>query len=97
MFGERDELLAEARDRIAADPDRYIDHIFGEHEGGGTSVLYLSGVPFEQLGFPTLGSEPMGHASERMVHLTPAVAGTAIVGLAALSWLTEPKEPGQEA
>jgi formate dehydrogenase iron-sulfur subunit len=57
-FGEREEMLAEGRRRIAARPDRYVDHIYGEHEAGGTSVLYLSRLPFEKIGFPTLGPEP---------------------------------------
>ena len=43
----------EAHKRIAARPDKYVDHIYGEKELGGTSVLYLSRVPFEKLGFPT--------------------------------------------
>lgn len=50
MFGPRRELLREAHRRIALDPDTYIDHIYGEHEAGGTSMLYLASVPFEQLG-----------------------------------------------
>lgn len=50
-FGRRSELLKLARRRIVENPDRYVDHIYGEHEVGGTSWLYLSGVPFEQLGF----------------------------------------------
>lgn len=50
-FGKRGELLEKARDRIKKNPDRYLDHIFGEKEVGGTSVMYISGVPFEQLGF----------------------------------------------
>lgn len=53
QFGERDALLVEARRRIAAQPDRYVDHIYGEVEAGGTGWLYLAGVPFEKLGFPT--------------------------------------------
>lgn len=51
-FGRRADLLNVARRRIMDNPDRYVDHIYGEHEVGGTSWLYLSGVPFEQLGFP---------------------------------------------
>jgi len=51
-FGKRDELIKIARNRIEKDPDKYIDHIYGEHEAGGTNWIYLSGVPFEQLGFP---------------------------------------------
>ena len=43
-FGTRDEMLTEARRRIGADPGLYIDHVWGEHEVGGTSVLYISGI-----------------------------------------------------
>jgi Fe-S-cluster-containing dehydrogenase component len=52
-FGKRGELLEIARTRIYQNPDRYVHHIYGEHEVGGTGVLYLSAVPFEKLGFPT--------------------------------------------
>ncbi len=51
-FGKRDELIKIARARIAREPERYIDHIYGEHEAGGTNWMYLSGVPFEEVGFP---------------------------------------------
>jgi Fe-S-cluster-containing dehydrogenase component len=51
-FGRRSELLAEARRRIAEAPDDYVQQIYGEHEAGGTSYLYLAAVPFDQLGFP---------------------------------------------
>lgn len=53
MFGTRRELIAEARKRIMEDPDLYVDHIYGEHEAGGTGFLYLSPVPFNELGFNT--------------------------------------------
>ncbi|KKK62483.1 hypothetical protein LCGC14_3003870 [marine sediment metagenome] len=36
--------------RIRKNPNRYIDHIYGEHEMGGTSWLYLSNVPFREIG-----------------------------------------------
>ncbi len=52
-FGKRNELLKLAKEKIADHPDRYIDHVYGEKEAGGTSWLYISGVPFEQLDFPT--------------------------------------------
>ena len=51
--GRRSQLLAEARRRIALNPDDYVDHIYGEREAGGTSVLYLSSVPFDEIGFRT--------------------------------------------
>ncbi|NPA90635.1 MAG: hydrogenase 2 operon protein HybA [Chloroflexi bacterium] len=59
VFGTRSELLAEAHQRIEAHPDRYVDHVYGEHEAGGTHALYLSGVPFEDLGFPQLDEKPL--------------------------------------
>ncbi len=52
-FGPRDELLEVARSRIYRNPGDYVSHIYGEHEAGGTSWLYLSPVPFEELDFPT--------------------------------------------
>ncbi len=59
IFGSREELLAEAQKRIRNDPQRYVDHIYGQREAGGTSVLYLSSVPFGELGFKTgLSSNP---------------------------------------
>jgi len=53
MFGTRRELIREARRRIAEQPDVYTDHIYGEHEAGGTGWLYISPVPFEELGMKT--------------------------------------------
>lgn len=53
VFGTRRELIAEARKRINDNPDLYVDHIYGEHEAGGTGFLYLSPVPFNELGFNT--------------------------------------------
>lgn len=51
-FGKRDELLMKAKAAIAAD-SRYIGHVYGETEGGGTRWLYISDVPFEDLGLPS--------------------------------------------
>ncbi|MFV0592404.1 MAG: 4Fe-4S dicluster domain-containing protein [Draconibacterium sp.] len=53
VFGTRRELIAEAHRRIAENPDQYYNHIYGETEAGGTSYLYLSPVPFEEIGFST--------------------------------------------
>lgn len=49
-FGTRTDLLKIARERVRKYPQRYIDHIYGEHEMGGTNWLYLSGVPFREVG-----------------------------------------------
>ena len=40
-------------------PGRYHrDRVYGEHEAGGTQVLYLSKVPFEKLGLPMVSDRP---------------------------------------
>lgn len=49
-YGKRADLLKIAHARIATFPDRYVDHVYGEREMGGTNWLYLSGVPFKELG-----------------------------------------------
>ena len=53
QYGTRRELLKEAHKRISENPGRYVDHIYGEREAGGTGWLYLSPVPFEELGLKT--------------------------------------------
>ncbi|MFL5415063.1 MAG: 4Fe-4S dicluster domain-containing protein, partial [Myxococcales bacterium] len=53
-FGDRDEMLKKARDRIGSGNGKYIDHIYGEKEAGGTATLYLSSVPFEKIGLPAV-------------------------------------------
>jgi formate dehydrogenase iron-sulfur subunit len=68
IFGGRADLLDYARRRIAKDPDRYHDHIYGEHEAGGTSWLYLAGAPLPSLGFPDLEPHAPGHYTERVQH-----------------------------
>jgi formate dehydrogenase iron-sulfur subunit len=50
-FGDREELLEEARKRIHDNPGNYLPHIFGETEVGGTSVLLMSAIPFSTFGF----------------------------------------------
>ena len=70
-FGEREEMLLEARGRISKRPDKYVDHIYGEKEAGGTSVLYLAGVPFEKLGFPDVGTKSYPRLSSRALHAVP--------------------------
>jgi formate dehydrogenase iron-sulfur subunit len=78
--GKRGDLLTEAHARIRSTPGTYINHIYGEHEVGGTNRLYISDVPFDQLGFPTLGAEPAPRYAEAVMTRTPVIAaGVAIL------------------
>ena len=86
MFGQRESLLAAARDRIKMYPDRYVDHIYGEHEAGGTSWLYLAPVDFKHTELPELSAEPVPHVTESIQHgifksFVPPLALYGLLGL----------------
>ena len=75
LFGDRVTLIAEAQARIEEHPDQYVDHIYGKDELGGTSWMYVSPVPFKELGFPTFEDQTVTGLSETVATFgTPAVA-----------------------
>jgi formate dehydrogenase iron-sulfur subunit len=87
--GERDQLLAEARQRMAEKPGQYYGKIYGVKEVGGTSVLYLSAVPFEQIGLRTnVPQEALPDLTWRVLELTPDVVSTGSVLLGGIWWIT---------
>jgi formate dehydrogenase iron-sulfur subunit len=51
FFGDIDEVNNEAQKRMQQNPGKYVDHIYGKEEAGGTSWIYLSAMPFDALGF----------------------------------------------
>ncbi len=67
-FGKRRELLADARNRLKEQPGKYIDHIYGEHEVGGTNHLYLAAIPFNRLGLPEVPEQAPAEFSEKIQH-----------------------------
>ena len=74
IFGTRRELLEIARTRIYENPDKYVHHIYGEHEVGGSGTMYLSAVPFEKLGFRTdLGTKPYPEHTSGFLYGVPLV------------------------
>jgi formate dehydrogenase iron-sulfur subunit len=85
QFGRREKLLAEAARRIADDPTRYVPAIYGAEEAGGTSILYVSDVPFEDLGFPVVVREPLPSYTWRALGKIPGV----VIGLGATLTIVE--------
>ena len=74
IFGKRRDLIKEARKRINDNPGQYEDHIYGEHEAGGTGFLYLSAVPFNELGFNTsLQTESYPALSKGFLYSVPTI------------------------
>lgn len=73
-FGKRSDLIKLAGKKILENPKRYVDHIYGAHEVGGTSWLYLAGVPFEKIGFRTdVGTKPYPELTKGFLTMVPAV------------------------
>jgi len=73
IYGKKADLLAEARKRVSQAPGKYFqDRIYGQTDGGGTNVLYLSpkDVSFTALGLPVLPDEPLARLSENVQHTT---------------------------
>lgn len=92
IFGDRDDLIHEARHRIDDNPERYIDHIYGLEEAGGTSVLYLSGQPFEDLGFKAgLQGSPYPALTWQILNKVPNVVTLGGVLMCGFWWLTNRK------
>lgn len=74
LFGKRRDLIEIAKTRIYAEPEKYNHAIYGEHEVGGTGVLYLASVPFEELGFRMdLGNTSYPELNKTFLYSVPAV------------------------
>ena len=79
--------MVEAKRRLAENPDKYVPRIYGEHDGGGTQVLYISHVPFEKLGLPELGDEAVPKLNRQIQHgvykgmIAPAVLYAVLGGV----------------
>jgi formate dehydrogenase iron-sulfur subunit len=87
VHGEREELLALARERIAAHPDRYVPKVYGEHELGGACVLYVSDTPLDALWPEGLEGHSIPELTSHFVEKTPVLAFGVAGGLTALSWI----------
>lgn len=92
-FGKRKDLIKIARDRISKFPKQYVDHIYGEHEMGGTSWLYLSGVPFKEIGMrEDLGVKPAPELTAGALGAVPIVVGLWPVLLTGIYAISKRKE-----
>jgi len=91
-YGPRDEMIKEAEQRLARHPDRYFPRIYGKEAAGGTSVLYLTRRPFDELGFKPVTHRPLPEYTWQALRWVPAVFLTVGGGLSALSWINHRKE-----
>jgi len=86
-FGDRNELLAEAHRRLAGDRAGYIQHVWGEHEFGGTSVLYISDVDLATRDWPAASPGAIPHPTEPLFASTPFIGLGVMSSLLGVSWV----------
>ena len=96
VFGRRADLVAMARERIARRPDRYVNHLYGEFEVGGTSWMYLVGRPVEEVGLVRLPDAPPPERTEAIQHgiFKYGIIPVTLYGaLAGIMWVNHRKHP----
>jgi formate dehydrogenase iron-sulfur subunit len=88
-FGEREELLCRAHERLRRQPEIYQQRVWGETEFGGTSVLYISDVDLSALGWPGQPTTPIPGLTEPLIHSTPFIGLTVAAGLLGVNWVVK--------
>ena len=87
-FDNRENVMAKAKNIIATD-NNYVDHIYGETELGGTNWVYISDVPFEQLGFKmNVSTNPISHYLKDFHTAVKGILGGGVVLFSGLYWYT---------
>lgn len=93
IFGKRKDVLHEAKMQIYKHPDKYYPEIYGEHEAGGTGWMYLSAVPFDQIGFRTdLSDIAYPEYAKEFLYAVPVVLALLPPFLWAVSKVTNEEE-----
>jgi formate dehydrogenase iron-sulfur subunit len=88
IFGDRTELLAEARRRIAEKPAVYIDKVWGETEAHGSSVLYVSNVDLALLtGGQPLPNDPLPEKTALAMGAVPYAFCGVLAAMGCINWV----------
>lgn len=91
-FGNRDDMLKEAERRLKKRPDHYFQAIYGKEEAGGTSILYLTQQPLDELGFKQITKRPLPSYTWQALRLVPGIFLTVGGSLSLVSWFQHRKE-----
>ena len=91
-YGPRDAMIKLAEQRLSRYPDRYINKVYGKEEAGGTSVIYLTSLPFDELGFKPVTLRPLPEYTWQALRLVPGIFLSVGGGLSALSWITHRRD-----
>jgi formate dehydrogenase iron-sulfur subunit len=92
ISGKMSDILAEAKRRLKENPNDYYQEIYGLQEAGGTNVLVISPVPFEQLGYlSNVPKQSVPEFTARAMEAIPTVVSVGGVILTGMYWLTKRK------
>lgn len=86
-FGEREQILKLAHAKIRKNPSGYQDHVWGEQEFGGTSVLYISDVDLRALDWPQVQTASIPSLTVSLIEKTPFIGLGVASGLLGLTWI----------
>jgi len=94
IFGDRDELLEEAKKRIGSGDEKYINKVWGEKEVGGTSVMYVSDVDINltDLDAPITDTTPMPQRTFKVLRHMPSVFVGMSVAMGGIYWIIERRQ-----
>src|SRR6185369_16863357 len=91
-YGTRGDMLKEAAKRLKHRPERYHQAIYGKEEAGGTSILYLTHQPLDELGFKPVTKRALPSYTWQALRLVPGIFLTVGGGLSLVSWFNHRKE-----
>ena len=96
-----DALVMDEREKILEKVDNEVAegaYVYGKDEVGGTSWIYLSDVPFSQLGFPAHGPEPQRAFTTDLLSkfaVTGIIGGAMLYGIKRFSDRRKKVEEGE--
>ena len=98
-FGKRADLIQFAHDQIRNHPQNYVDHIYGEHELGGTAWLYLSGRPITEMDMIAFDQRPIPSYTEPLQHaifknFIPPISLFSLIG--GIMWIFRNRDAGTD-
>jgi formate dehydrogenase iron-sulfur subunit len=91
-YGSREDMIKEAEKRLKNRPTRYQQTVYGKDEAGGTSILYLTHRPLDELGFKPVTKRALPSYTWQALRLVPGIFLAVGGGLSLLSWFTHRKE-----
>jgi formate dehydrogenase iron-sulfur subunit len=94
-YGERDDLISEAKERLRQNPSTYRPYIYGLNEVGGTSVFIIASNKAEDYGYPALakiGDTPMPEYTGRVMERIPDFIPIWTLALGGIYWVSHRRD-----